>query len=102
MAEEKNPVVKAAEFLSGTGEMSTLMREHNWSGSALGAPDQWPSTLKTVVRVMLDSRYPIWIGWGPDLAFLYNEAYRDMTLGDKHPWALSRPASEVWAEAWRD
>jgi signal transduction histidine kinase len=100
MAEEKK--VKAAEFLSGTGEMSTLIREHNWSGSALGAPDQWPSTLKTVVRVMLDSRYPIWIGWGPELAFLYNEAYRDMTLGDKHPWALGRPASEVWAEAWRD
>jgi signal transduction histidine kinase len=51
---------------------------------------------------MLDSRYAIWIGWGPDLTFLYNDAYRDMTLGKKHPWALGQPAREVWAEAWKD
>ena len=25
-----------------------------------------------------------------------------MTLGAKHPWALGRPASEVWAEIWND
>jgi signal transduction histidine kinase len=51
---------------------------------------------------MLDSRYAIWIGWGPELTFLYNDAYRAMTLGKKHPWALGQPAREVWAEAWQD
>src|SRR5262249_21769161 len=24
------------------------------------------------------------------------------TLGKKHPWALGKPASEVWAEIWKD
>jgi signal transduction histidine kinase len=51
---------------------------------------------------MLDSRYAIWIGWGPELTFLYNDAYRSMTLGKKHPWALGQPARVVWAEAWQD
>jgi signal transduction histidine kinase len=31
---------------------------------------------------------------------MYNDAYGQMTLGVKHPWALGRPASEVWAEIW--
>ena len=48
------------------------------------------------------SRYAMWMGWGPELTFLYNDAYARMTLGAKHPWALGRPAREVWAEIWPD
>jgi hypothetical protein len=77
--------MKVPEFLSGTGEMANLMRLRDWSKTSLGAPDIWPQSLKTVVRVMLSSRYAIWIGWGPELAFLYNDAYARMTLGKKHP-----------------
>nr|WP_239522592.1 SpoIIE family protein phosphatase [Geodermatophilus sabuli] len=44
----------------------------------------------------------MWAGWGPELSFLYNDAYRHDTLQAKHPWALGRPASEVWAEIWPD
>src|SRR4051812_46131253 len=47
---------------------------------------------------MLDSRYATWLGWGPDFTFFYNDAYARMTLGPKHPWALGRPAREVWSE----
>ena len=51
---------------------------------------------------MLDSRYAMWLGWGPNLTFLYNDAYAKMTLGPKHPWALGRSAREVWREIWND
>jgi hypothetical protein len=44
----------------------------------------------------------MWMGWGPELTFLYNDAYASMTLGKKHPWALGRPSREVWAEIWPD
>ncbi len=98
----KADAAKVAEFLSGEGEMATLIRTRDWSHTALGTPDTWPQSLVTVVRIMLDSRYAIWIGWGPELTFLYNDAYRAMTLGRKHPWALGQPAREVWAEAWDD
>ena len=44
----------------------------------------------------------MWMAWGPDLTFFCNAAYRRDTLGRKYPWALGRPASEVWAEIWDD
>ncbi|MBV8357065.1 MAG: response regulator [Deltaproteobacteria bacterium] len=100
--EKQDRRIKAPEFLSGTGEMTTLIRSRDWSKTSLGSPDTWPHSLNTVVRVMLSSRYAIWIGWGPELTFLYNDAYARMTLGKKHPWALGQPAREVWKEAWRD
>ena len=94
--------MKASGFLSETGEMADLIRSGDWSKTPLGSPDSWPHSLKTVVRLMLSSRYAIWIGWGPQLTFLYNDAYARMTLGKKHPWALGQPAREVWREVWGD
>ena len=44
----------------------------------------------------------MWMAWGPDLTFLYNDAYRRTTLGKKHPWALGKPAQQVWHEIWKD
>nr|WP_240449097.1 SpoIIE family protein phosphatase [Streptomyces harenosi] len=44
----------------------------------------------------------MWMAWGPELTFFCNAAYRRDTLGRKYPWALGRPADEVWAEIWGD
>ena len=84
-------------FLSGGGEMGALMRAHDWSGFPLGPPAGWPEGLKIPLRMMLSSRFEMWLGWGPDINFFYNDAYRP-TLGVKHPAALGRPVREVWAE----
>jgi signal transduction histidine kinase/DNA-binding response OmpR family regulator len=92
---------KTAGFLTGSGELGELMRTKDWSTSAVGPVETWPQSLKTVVRIMLDSRYQMWMGWGPELTFYYNDAYRP-TLGAKHPWALGAPAREVWAEIWSE
>jgi PAS domain S-box-containing protein len=92
---------QAPEFMSGGGEMGARMRAHDWSTSPLGAPETWPQSLKTVIRILLTSRYQMWMGWGPDLSFFYNDAYRP-TLGIKHAWALGTPAREVWKEIWPD
>jgi hypothetical protein len=54
-----------------------------------------------VVSIVLNSRYAMWVGWAEELTFFYNNAYIP-TLGLKHPWALGRPATEVWAEIWRE
>jgi hypothetical protein len=78
------------------------MRQLDWASTPLGEPERWPQSLRTVVRVLLTSRFAMWLGWGEELAFLYNDAYSRMTLGRKHPWALGRPAREVWAEIWAD
>ncbi len=78
------------------------MRAMDWSGTSLGPAETWPQSLRSIVRLMLTSRYAMWMGWGPQLTFLYNDAYAAMTLGAKHPWALGRPSREVWSEIWAE
>jgi signal transduction histidine kinase/DNA-binding response OmpR family regulator len=79
--------------------MAALMRAKEWSATPVGPVERWPQSLRTVVQIMLDSRYAMWMGWGSERTFFYNDAYRP-TLGSKHPWALGSPATEVWAEIW--
>jgi len=88
-------------FLAGGGEMGERIRAFDWSDNPLGPPEGWPRSLKTAVRIMLTSRQPIWVGWGPSLVYLYNDPYRAI-VGGKHPEALGRPLEEVWAELWPD
>jgi signal transduction histidine kinase/ActR/RegA family two-component response regulator len=88
-------------FMSGGGEMGALMRAHDWSTSPLGHPSTWPQALRTVVELMLNSKFPMFVAWGPELGFLYNDSYCDV-LGDKHPGALGRRFSDIWSEIWHD
>ena len=86
-------------FLSGGGDMGARIRAHDWSRSPLGEPGRWPQALKTLVGLMLASRQPMFMAWGPAQTWLYNDAFVPI-LGAKHPAALGRPAlSEVWSEA---
>jgi signal transduction histidine kinase/CheY-like chemotaxis protein len=80
--------------------MGELMRRHDWSRSSLGAPDNWPQSLRTVVRLMLNTGHPMYIWWGPEGACLYNDAYRESIGPERHPHSLGRPAREVWEEIW--
>jgi len=91
----------AFDFLAGGGEMGALIAAHDWAATPLGPADRWPHSLQTVVRVMLTSRFAMWMAWGPDLIFFCNDAYRP-TLGVKQPWALGASARHVWAEVWSD
>ncbi len=75
------------------------LQERDWSGSPLGAPAQWPQELVTVTKLMLNSKFPMFVAWGPQLSLVYNDEYIPM-LGDKHPACLGQPMWEVWAEIW--
>ncbi|MUG98172.1 GAF domain-containing protein, partial [Scytonema sp. UIC 10036] len=87
-------------LFAGDGEMCTLMRSHDWSQTPLGPVEQWPQSLRTTVSILLNSRYPMFIFWGPNLVKLYNDAYRPVLGLTKHPKALGRPAPEVWPDIW--
>ena len=84
----------------GSSEMAAFMRAHDWSTTALGPVERWPQSLRTCVSIVVGSGYPMCIYWGPDYAFLYNDAYRPMT-GTRHPWALGRGVCEVYPEEWK-
>jgi PAS domain S-box-containing protein len=72
----------------------------DWASTPLGPVEEWPQSLVTAVNILLSSQFAMWMAWGPELTFFCNAAYRRDTLGRKYPWALGRPASEVWAEIW--
>ncbi|MEG5066430.1 ATP-binding protein [Microcoleus sp. B3-A4] len=87
------------QIFAGNSEMAMLMRSHDWSLSALGAVETWPQSLKTAIRIILGSRYPMFVWWGQQMTKFYNDAYIPV-LGKRHPQALGQPASRVWAEIW--
>jgi PAS domain S-box-containing protein len=89
------------QILFGKSEIAHLLRNTDWDSSPLGPPEAWPHTLRTVVSLMLNSKFPMFVAWGPELGVLYNDAYIDI-LGEKHPWALGQPFESVWSEIWAD
>lgn len=79
--------------------MGALMRALDWSQTVLGPVENWPQSLKTAVRIILTSRYAMFVWWGREMINLYNDPYR-VFLGIKHPHALGKSARDVWAEIW--
>ena len=85
------------ELLAGDSDVRTLMRACDWTATPLGPPEQWPQSLRAVVRVMLTSRFAMWMAWGPELTFLCNDAYLP-TVGIKRDWVIGSRSDNVWAE----
>jgi PAS domain S-box-containing protein len=89
---------KAKATSTGT---DALMREVDWSRSPLGPREDWPAWLGSTVALMRDSGFPMFLAAGPELGFLYNDAYADI-LGAKHPAAMGARFQDVWSEIWTD
>ncbi len=87
-------------FIRHGGELGRLIREYDWSRTPLGPPKNWPQSLKTTVRLILTSRHPMFIWWGPELIQLYNDAYRETMGPERHPSALGEAGRDCWAEIW--
>ena len=90
----------SADFLAGGGEMGALTRAYDWSASPLGPSENWPQSLRTAVRILLNSNHPMFIWWGSDLIQFYNDAYRRTMGPERHPSALGQRGRECWAEIW--
>jgi PAS domain S-box-containing protein len=89
-----------ANFVSGGGEMGRLISNFDWESTSLGELNTWSQSLKTSVNLILNSTQPMWISWGPENIFIYNDSYLEVLGLAKHPWALGKPAHIVWSEIW--
>ncbi|WP_205471468.1 SpoIIE family protein phosphatase [Nocardioides sp. SYSU D00038] len=88
--------------LAAGGQVGQDLLAVDWDATPLGPPESWSLSLRNAVRILVTSKFSMWMAWGPELTFFCNDAYRRDTLGTKYPWALGRPASEVWSEIWDD
>lgn len=94
------PVADMLDFLAGGGEMGALIRAHDWGATALGPPMLWPNSLRTVIRLMLNTNHPMFIFWGREGLCFYNDGYRASLGPEKHPAILGAPARTAWPENW--
>jgi signal transduction histidine kinase len=91
---------RSQAFLAGDGEMALRTRSFDWSKTPLGPIEGWSPALRTTLQIILSSRFPHILWWGPDYIQLYNDAYCPIP-GSKHPdKVLGRKASECWEEIW--
>jgi len=87
-------------FLEGGGNMGRAIRAFDWSATPLGPAKDWSPTLKSTVALVLSSRFPKCLVWGPELICIYNDAFEPI-LGSK-PEALGKAFSDVWSEVWNE
>ena len=97
-----NPTVNnSLSFLKGDGEAAELIRKVDWANTAVGHPSTWPQSLRTTLNIILNSRFPMFLWWGPELIQFYNDAYRP-SFGNqgKHPAAMGQRGEDCWPEIW--
>ncbi|HEX4454166.1 MAG TPA: ATP-binding protein [Kofleriaceae bacterium] len=88
-------------IFAGETETAQLMANHDWASTSLGSPDRWPQSLRTIVPIMLASRFAMRVMWGrDDMVLLYNDNYRPVLGPTKHPSALGRPMQLSYGELW--
>ena len=86
--------------MAAGGEAGRLMSEVDWARTPVGPVSTWPESLRTAVSICMASRFPMVVWWGPELVFMFNEAYRPL-LGTKDARSIQGGAGEhVWPEIW--
>jgi PAS domain S-box-containing protein len=91
----------ADALFAGPGEMRALCRAFDWGSTALGAVEGWSRSLRTTASIVLGSRNPMFLFWGPELVQLYNDAYRpSLGEGGRHPRALGMSGRDFWTDIW--
>lgn len=90
---------KSVAGITGGGQMGELIRSMDWKSNTLGPLGEWPQSLRTCVATCLESKFPMFVWWGPDLIMLYNDAYSEI-LGEKHPESLGASGPVIWREVW--
>ncbi len=87
------------DLFSAAGGLRAVLDQVDWASTPLGGLSTWSPALRNAVDLMMHSKFPMTLLWGPSFVVLYNEAYVEI-IGDKHPSALGTPAQVVFAEAW--
>ena len=62
--------VATSDFPAGGGRTGTLIRTRDWTTSPLGLPQTWAPILRTLVGIVLTSKTPMFVAWGPELGFI--------------------------------
>jgi PAS domain S-box-containing protein len=79
---------------SAPGEMRERIDRFDWATTPLGPRAAWSPSLTFAVDMIVASRFPSALRWGPELVLIYNDAYAPM-LGERHPRVLGKTFAEA-------
>jgi signal transduction histidine kinase/CheY-like chemotaxis protein len=88
------------QCLAEGGVTGALVRSFDWSTTPLGGIETWPRSLVSAVGMVLHSRHPMFLWWGPELIQFYNDAYLPSFGEGKHPAAMGQAGRASWPEIW--
>jgi signal transduction histidine kinase/CheY-like chemotaxis protein len=86
-------------FVAGDSVQGREIKRFDWGSTPLGHPSIWSPNLRAMVQLLLASKQPMFVAWGPERTFIYNDGYIPI-MGSKHPAQLGKPSAMVWSEAW--
>lgn len=89
------------DFLFGHSDVGKMASQIDWSNHDMGDVDTWSQSFRTSLSIVLNSKFPMFISWGKNRWFFYNDAYA-VILGNKHPAAFGKRFIDVWPEIWSD
>lgn len=93
------PVMTSTEWLFGESLTARRIRTKDWSGTPLGRREDWPTQLRIILNVLMASKVPMVVLWGPALVTFHNDACIAI-FAERAEMALGSPAPNVWPEAW--
>ena len=88
------------KFLAGGGLSGTQLRAMDWMATPLGPPARWPQSLRTAVKLMLNTRHPILIFWGFEALLFFNDAAGQLFGAERGAIAMAQPGAIVWSDIW--
>ncbi|MHC6225380.1 hybrid sensor histidine kinase/response regulator [Pseudomonas sp. X10] len=80
------------------GQMNDRVRSFEWSRTPLGPLAQWPAYLRIAVDMMLFSRFPSCLVWGPEMSVIHNDAY--LKIIGQQSASLGCRFDQLWSDAW--
>jgi PAS domain S-box-containing protein len=86
-------------FLPADSLTANEMRAMDWSSTALGAPEDWPAALRSMLSTMFSIPQPMFLSMEAGYTFFFNDAYRPM-LGARVNGAVGQSFDSLWADVW--
>ncbi len=99
-AEADATLAQRHPFLAGDDVATRLVRATDWAATPLGPIDGWPAPLRTMLGMMLHSRNPMLLYWGPRLIHFFNTAFIPSLDARQFPDAMGQPGDEAWSDIW--
>ena len=90
---------REGRFPGGTGPLAEQVRAFDWQATPVGPIETWPGALRNAINLILASPESMYVVWGEDLTFFFNDAYSPI-LGPRLEGALGAPLRQLWADAW--